>query len=349
MGAMGTALISVWAGETVKFSHGTKRVTLPDSIHQGLDFERFSPNQRSRGEVETPTYLDIPSHSINSGTSIKNKKLQDYIDQRLNWIFVTPDSSSSTMTTEEAFGIRKSSFEEPNQKKKVVQKFMEGVQNEGKKEKKDESKRFTDDDDDELSGKNKDKSLSSLNSSQSNGKASDKASDKATDKNYRSMNSVSFSSMREYDDSTAGILPENSTGDSSFDAILKGSSALKDEKIAQGGGSAWKPGQDFQQILRPTKVIASINGPNDPVNQAGDTSRSSLQPVVGGLDSMDRFSTRSDSMIKMGAINRSAFGGSDDYSSRIFGSSSLSPAMITPPTPIIQPKSSILEIPKRKF
>ena len=93
-GAFGIAVLSVWAGETIQFSRGSKRIILPDSVHQQVDLEKYAPSQRNGGEVETPAYLDIPTGSFNSGTPIKNKKLQDYIDQRLNWIFVTPDSSS---------------------------------------------------------------------------------------------------------------------------------------------------------------------------------------------------------------------------------------------------------------
>jgi hypothetical protein len=117
---------------------------------------------------------------------------------------------------------------------------------------------------------------------------------------------------------------------------------------------AWA--EEFRQLLEaPSGRLASPSNPNDPINLLDDASRQQINPVTGqlpgalplvierrdGLDPLHRFSPleRPKGLSPLPEAN-----------TRVLGSSSLSPAIVTPPQPALTPaQPTVLEIPKRKF
>ncbi|MBI4659232.1 MAG: hypothetical protein HY735_10355 [Verrucomicrobia bacterium] len=138
-------------------------------------------------------------------------------------------------------------------------------------------------------------------------------------------------------------MPSGPNGISQFlNQTFAGSSAGDREKELRA--------QEFEKLLKGPRLLPSRN--NDPINSLPDGTRQELNPIRG-----TRLDEDSASAVKaFGAGNLPGLGAPlrpglfDSFNAKVLGSSSLAPSIAAPPpSPIMNAKPPVLEIPRRKF
>ena len=352
---------SLVAAERLIVSPSRERILLPDDLEHQQELERrFSGSMQKRqgggasldGLVSPP-----PSSSVPGG--INSKKLQQFIDQRQNWIFSTPQSLDKQSSMNEAFGVRDSAEEAEEKSKGTVEKFMQGSNKRNSTQER--NKRPSNDEDSSLDKKESDPFLSSststnsLNSLKSFSKSTDSMSETiASAQNGSSSNQVA-SSTSDASQKEMSLLKDARTGSQtglqsasnfkevSFADILKGARGAKDDFLAS------QRSPSFQDILKPQKP-GFLTGPGDPASTALDNTRNPLQPfspLSGGLSFEPK--NRTDGIGLGGPDRLNGIKGFDDLNTKVFGHSFSLPSAATQINPALQPKPTMLEIPRRNF
>ncbi len=320
------SILAVHAGDPIKFSPSGDKVALPDknTKENKLDGPIKGGSGESVGDYELPTSMPAtPSSTV----LFNNKKLQELIDQRKNWIFMTPE-----MTMGEGNGIFEKAktsneaapdlFETGGKSKKVVERYIENK--------------------DHLNKPSIRVNTEKLEEELSSGKASKGMITGKMTKDNGSNNS---------DEGGAQIgTTEMGAEDALYRATeLRGRGfGLKSSGFLDSATQRkMEADRRFQQLLHPAAPAA----PSDPMQMMADETAKDMQPVtVKSLESLagDKISTSGN---PFGDPNQAAFPRRfGSINATISGSSSLSPAMIAPsPTVQLMSQPVVLPLPKRKF
>ena len=334
------------------------------SSGNGLDF--LTPNSSLGPMIDTPMIQPPPTPR----TPLTREK-KEAIDRQKNWIFVTPQNSNET--PEALLGVRKEKIlTEEKEFKGVMQSYMEKDKKNGKDDKdKDERTDRKNDQDSSSRTNSTEKSRDQLDPGQDEARfglksdplpdplgredkrARKDSKDREDNKDGSSRSGVqSVFSRGDGDSSTGRIASPFELERSSF---LSSGSSVPVKKTEEQ--KAWA--NEFKQMLEGRALPGehrSGSGFGDPINAPlQDASRQPMNPTVGSSgDFMRPSETRSsfDTLNRPGGmegISRPAT--MSDMSTKMLGTSSLSPAVIAPPQPtvFVQPKPMVLEIPRRKF
>lgn len=351
-----TSLIGASPSAPVTFSSSsrTNSVVMPSALEQDLKYERLKSGpgriKSSDDSPEISTSMPaVPGEGVNV---FRNKKLQEWIDQQSNWIFINEPAGNKFFTSEGMQDKLDASFSGNNGRSKLtIDKYFESLQ-------KDQNPS-----DKKLNGKNLKSTASELNENSnsllpddnnSSSKAPNKSSLPLSDFNNRSLDSKLDPGKLPINQGVdLGAIPEVKESLSSL--YRSGMMSSREERLYQ---EHLQSERNFYQMLHPgEKLPASLlpSGQNDPINQMVDTSRSSVQPVTAPtMDELDATGKSRGSGIFNASANlpqSRSTSYNDMLNAKVFGSSSLSPTAINPAPSsyYVQPKPAILEIPKRKF
>lgn len=318
------------APATIKFSPSGDDVALPDNNAR----EHKSDGPLKGGSAESSEMYELPTASPTTPSSsvlFNNKKLQELIDQRKNWIYMTPEMSMESESSD--LGIPKASkelgandlFDKGGKSKKVVERYMESQDKQNSLRARSNLDRL----DDDLSLGKEDKSLGTGIGKASNPMA---ASSPITRFNSAISQSTLTSSVLDRGGLGYGL---KTSGYQDYSTQMRMESDLR-----------------FQQLLRPSTSKAPANGtPNDPMRLLADGTSQELQPVTGkSLEDIAAEKPKS-TIDPFGDPNQGAFPrGFGSVNPTIMGQSSLSPAIIAPvPTSRLMAQPAVLPLPKRKF
>jgi hypothetical protein len=331
----------------IKFSSsGTNDVNL---MPPAQDLERqLQRIQNATGRKSADDTPDVPAFSPANGegvTVIRNKKLQEWLDQQQNWIFVNPASEGKFPSAEGVQEKENAYFDNNNGKpKKTVDKYFDDLRLEQSSNPKSPQNAI-------LESGHAGNSLDLNDSSTVGAKAASKFFPGTSDPNAQTLGArwntqrstdkqnANFGAMRELKDPSSAL--------STIDFLSPREERLRQERLQMD--------REYMQLLHPDKTSAGLPmaGANDPINHMVDTSRSSVQPVTA--PTVDEISAASKGNGYFGqnsglVPSRQPTSYDEMLSVKAFGQSSLSPSMIAPIAPIMaQPKPAVLEIPRRKF
>ena len=315
------SILAVHAGDAIKFSPSGDDVALPDKNVK----ERKVDGPVKGGSSDFRGMDDLPSAMPTTPSSsmlFNNKKLQELIDQRKNWIYMTPEMSMESVNSSfEKDKSRKETvpnlFEADGQSKKVVERYLESQERKA-------AARFRGNSDE-------------LDSQLTRGKAgkgfiSGKVSKENSPESSAEVNNAGAENPMirpTLDINRPGFGPKSRGGQDYATQVRMDSD------------------QRFQQLLRPT----TGNPAEDPMRMLSDGTSQELQPVTGkSLESIAGEKTKS-TMDPFGDPNQGAFPrGFGKINSTVMGSSSLSPAIIAPiPGSALMAQPAVLPLPRRKF
>ncbi len=319
---------------------------------KGLDF--LTPNSSLGPIIDTP--MITPPQQPRMPLT---RERQEAIDRKKNWIFVTPQNS--TETPESLLGVRKEKeFGEDKEFKGVMQSYLEKDNRKDKADKKndkDPSSRTNNTEkvrdeldpgqDDTRFGLKSDPLPSPLERDDKRSRKDAKDREEKKDSSDRSGAPSVFTRMNG-ESSTGSIAAPFELDRSSF---LSSGSSVPARKTEEQ--KAWA--DEFKQLLdgRPL-VNERRSGLGDPINALNDATRQPLNPVVSNPGELSRPTENRNAFdsINRGAgmdgISRPA--GLPELSTKMLGTSSLSPTVIAPQSQVyVQPRPTVLEIPRRKF
>jgi hypothetical protein len=335
-------LVSSQAADKARISSSDGKVLSPEVNQQQRELEKLlnmsGPKKPNTENLSVPF---IPPGDSNP-TVFRNKKLEQYMDQQRNWIFLTPQMNNQPLSPEEILGIKNTTPTSDNRSEKTVERYWR-LQDKQEQTAANRTKKEDPSEDSKVDPIRN--SGFSWNSAQTPVSGLIKASDNGDPLRVAGLNtnSTHFS---------PSAIADPSFADASFTALLQGASAHRQDPSRT---QPFSPGKDFQQLLNPTKPAVPLGGLNDPMNLFTDGSRNSLQPVVASsLDSWDQGKTRRDPFSQFQDLNSpnrlNRLNAFDELNAKVFGSSSLAPTLSTAPaSPATQPKPIVFEIPKRKF
>lgn len=318
------------AAEPIKFSPSGDDLALPDNNIS----EHKTDGPLKGGSTESPGSYELPTVTPTTPSSsvlFNNKKLQELIDQRKNWIYMTPEMSMESENS--SVGTPKASkelgandlFDKGGKSKKVVERYMESQDKQSSLRARSNSNRL----DDDLSLEKEDKNMGTGIGKVSN---SMESSSPIT----RLNSTISQSTL------TSPVLNRGGLGYG-----LK-TSGYQDYSTQMRMESDLR----FQQLLRPSSSKAPANGtPNDPMRLLADGTSQEMQPVTGkSLEDIAAEKPKS-TIDPFGDPNQGAFSrGFGSVNPTIMGQSSLSPAIIAPaPASRLMAQPAVLPLPKRKF
>jgi len=321
------SLLAVHAGDPIKFSPSGDAVVLPDKNAKENKFD----GPIKGGSEESPGMYELPTATPSSPSSsvlFNNKKLQELIDQRKNWIYMTPEMSMESGNTgfEKDKSTREAAselFDKGGKSKKVVERYME----------------------------NQDRQ----NTLRNRANADRVDAELNLEKGGMGMGGGNVSNERESTVVNPGFnstVPQSALSSPLRDLRRIGFSAKSSSFQDYGSQMRMESDQRFQQLLHPSANKASVNGaPNDPMRLLADGTSQELQPVTGkSLETLAGEKTKS-ATDPFGDPNQAAFPRSfGSINSTIFGPSSLSPAIIAPaPGSALMSQPIVLPLPKRKF
>lgn len=318
----------------------------------GLDF--LTPNNSLGPVIDTPMITPPPQPRMPL-----TRERQEANDRKKNWIFVTPQTS--TETPESLLGVRKEKdFNEDKEFKGVMQSYLEKDDKKDKadnKNDKDPSSRTNNtekvrDDldpgqDDTRFGLKSDPLSSPMDRDDKRGRKDSKDREEKKDSPERSRSTSVFTRMNG-ESSTGSIATPFELDRSSFLSSGNASPVRKTEDR-----KAWD--NEFKQLLEGGPSISERrSGLGDPINALNDATRQPLNPTVSAPSDFARpIESRGafDSLNRPGGMEGlSRPANLTDFSTKMLGTSSLSPAIVAPPQQVfVQPKPMVLEIPRRKF
>jgi hypothetical protein len=352
--ALGFGAGAAMAADGLRISGSSSNLVTPDSLRQQKQVEKLINSIERRGPGVTPPEVPYvpPAPTSESPSKFRNKKLEEFIEQRQNWIYLTPDMLNKQSSSDDTFGVRNSDkWQSPTgNSKKVVERYFDSLKKEQSTANPNQKLGPRDGDSkDGLDGNSTDreKVARSGNGLDSKpvwmqngteipgvGKTQEATLEKI----------LSPGRLREEDKTLA-----TSASADSFSALLHGSSGSREDR---GFAAPWQSTKDFQQLLHPPKLILPVGGANDPVNLMPDTTRNSVQPVIpSGLDDLGRGTTRPElfgQVPNLDLRNRDRLSTFDLMNVKAFGASAL-PRVEPPASTLIQPKPGILPVPHRKF
>ncbi|HEY6166941.1 MAG TPA: hypothetical protein VI454_02795 [Verrucomicrobiae bacterium] len=320
-------------------------------------FSPLAPNSPVSGVVEMPWLMPQQQNNPNFRLPLSREKMEE-ADRKKDWIFASPRDKA--YSAEKMLGVR-----DDSEALKVMDKEFKGVMQRylEKGDKKNDANK------DETSATNSSSEATAKNETQEpveSGSDRYRPIGQRGDSGFGSKSSTSSTEPRQGSSlmepgSAASLFRGPGEFNSSFslysDSPRMGSLPTADARPDKTESQkAWA--NEFKQLLNSGPAIGGASSPfgrgNDPVNFFNDATRQPVNPVVGsGLDSLGRpglskspFDTRPSGFD--GLARPSGF---NDAAPQIFGSSSLSPAVLAPTVPsvIAAPRPGVLEIPKRKF
>ena len=341
----------------VTFSGSTTNDIMPSALERERQLERIKNSSgRTPGAEEIPDKpFNLPSNSEGT-TTFHNKKLQQMLDRRSNWIFVTDDVDAKQLTPEELFGVSNSNpLQESGKTKGVIEKYFEKNQ----KEQNPSGKNSDNGPKDGLDSKDKSTSATDTEDPLSNPGSRSRNSSRAKDKESGMDKDVYSDSGHPTaaSGSNPSLIPEATTSmptTTTPTGFRSGYMTAREERLRH---EKLQNDQKYYQLFHPGEAQPSLaaSGPNDPINQMVDTTRNPLQPTTAPtLTDLDPLGNSKANNPFLPSPN-SGFGGRQGnldalLGGRAFGSSSLSPSFMPPPAPVmIQPKPAVLEVPRRKF
>ncbi len=332
--AAGVAL----AADKIRFSEQPENTTSPNQQPKGDLSHPFERKQGSPGGIDVGPLPPPPN-----ANNVRDPKLEEWIDQKKNWMFVTP--ADSDRAVEEMFNVREYKFDE-----------LGG----GKKPKSQIDRYF------EHAAEARRKMSSKLDNRT---KGSDEGEDEAVEGGSivgLPLESGAFSPIQPTSDldpsawgrrgPELGNPASASPGDPSprnFNSI----EVLGLRRRGFGGGSSQFFGQEQreQRLEEFQKTLGIVNPVRpallrDPINLQIDGTRQPINPILG--TGSPGIGTGLDTGLR--GVGSAGLGGpspiSDIISSRPVSGSSLSPAVRIPSAPVVfQPRPAVLEIPRRKF
>jgi hypothetical protein len=321
------SILAIKAGDSIKFSPSGDDVALPENNTK----EHKIDGPIKHGSDELPGMYELPTASPSSPSSsvlFNNKKLQELIDQRKNWIYMTPEMSmeSSPFAPEKEKSSKEAVselFDNGGKSKKVVERYMENQEQQSISRSQANASRL----DEELN-------LGADGKSKNAGKTSNSSETAIANPGFN--NPMSENSLSSPMQGASGLgLSRKSFGYQDYTTQLRTESDLR-----------------FQQLLRPTANKTSMSGTSsDPMRMLVDGTSQEMQPVTGkSLEAIAAEKKKSMTGL-FGDPNQSAFPRSfGSVDSTIVGASSLSPAIIAPTsTSPLMAQPAVLPLPKRKF
>lgn len=336
------------AADAIKFSRSTNSVVLPDELNK--EFNAKGPGN-FKDNYDPMGYMPYVPPAQSSGAVLyNNKKLQEFIDQRKNWIFVTPDVSMETMK-ESLEGKKASpntsmeslSGAESAKSSRMVDRYMKQLDanRETPAVKRNSSSRM-----DEELGLAGPRNIG-VADLQSLGNAKAGESSGGMDHMYRGTpGSSSSGGGGNNDRSSSSLAPAMSSPGQQHNAM----GTLDRSKMLQTEAD-----KRFQQLLRPMSAadVSLAGSSSDPINGASDSTTRSLQPTTSlSLEHLANDRVGRDPMGNLNPGNGQArqVGIFGEMNARVAGGSSLTPAFIVPsPAAGVAPQPLVLPMPKRKF
>jgi hypothetical protein len=331
-----------WAGDKIILSDRNDAIT---NRPLRLDISRRESDlEKNLGLPERKPSLDSSSGIFVVPSSprprlISRQQLQE-LDRRKNWIYVTPEMMTQSLSANEALNVREMDLEGNSAKpKKVMQLYMDRMMNEPQSTNRFAKGSLTQsnmfDNPSRAGGSQTGQNLSGLPRTSELNTSPPLGSDRA-------LNPLSGLPI---------AYPENlflSSGSPLFSVLDPAVSPFQEltRQMHQ------RADQEFQQLLRPTKSGLPLGGPNDPINYLTDTTRKELQPVLPRKpEETARGKDLRDPLAFQHGLGRGLqHGGFDDLNSKVLGPSSLAPAIVSPaPPPSVAPRPISFEPPKRKF
>jgi hypothetical protein len=336
----------------VIFSGSSTNDVMPSAEERERQLERIKNSSGRSSSPETiPDKPFIAPANSEGTTTFHNKKLQQLLEQRSNWIFETEDTAAKPLTSDELFGVvDTSTLLDGGKSKGLVERYFE----KNRKEQTPSDKTSRNGAHDTLDSEDKESATAFDDDPLTNPGFRDRNSSRTKDKES-GMDNATYSDPRRLpaaSGANTGLTLEGKV-------ILPGGShsgfiSAREERLRQDKLQA---DQRYYQLFHPGEVSPGLGttGPNDPINQMVDTTRNPLQPTTApSLTDLDALGN-SRANNPFGSAPNTGFGARQGgldalLSGRAFGSSSLSPTLMPPPAPImVQPKPAVLEIPKRKF
>lgn len=349
---LGLCLSSASAADRLRVTGSTSPVQTPEALQKQKELEKLMNSvQRPASEASPPDVPYIPPTS-DSPSKFRNKRLEEWIEQRQNWIFLTPDMLNKQMTAEQALGVRtEDKWQSPKgESRKPMERYFDKLQKEQQKLDSDQmTTKVNDGDGRDLtpSQRNRTDSNSWLSNPKGNWLQYDKTAIPGSGKTPESGLDKLLGPSKFGDETNPTA---TSSADDAFAALLHGMSGAK---AARGQPGFGQPEVDFQQLLRPpVRSSIPLAGPNDPVNLIPDMTKSPVQPIIpNSLDEPGRKTLRGDQFGQLPNLdvpNRGRLSAFDEMNVRAFGPSA-APTITTPASTIIQPRPGILPVPRRKF
>lgn len=345
------SIAPAFAGESIKFADrpGAVRPAKPEAGRsEEKPFDSLSPSDSIGAVLETPR-----SPMLSSRPNARTQKQQaDERDRQKNWIFPTAEKEEEPVNLQELFDVQTDPLGLDDKKRqKVIERFLEEF--DGKKDK---------------DGKNKDRDghaariLRPRNADPNDrdylAEREDSTDfDHAREKDRKKEERFGISNVVMQDEPLVGENIRSPLGSVRND--LFGSEAANRimQKKNQPGGQS-----ELDKFLSPK--TAAGNGPGvglidpksfgalDPINLFSDTTRQSLNPVVGinpeeGARKANPFGAPAPANF---SAPNPALTGLDRVGSGFLGQSSYGPSISAPAPPLrAPPKPIILELPTRKF
>lgn len=345
----------------VTFSSSSTNDIMPSVLERERQLERIkNASGRSPSVDDVPDKpFSLPSNT-EGPTTFHNKKLQQMLDRRSNWIFVTEDVDAKQPTAEELFGVGDSkALQESGKPKGVIEKYFEKNQKDpnlsGKNSENRSENRSDNRSKDSLDSWDKANSATGPEDPLSNPGSRSRNSLRGKDKEAGADNHAYSDAGRVpgASDANPSLNPEGTTS-TLLSTHRSGLMTTREERLRQ---DKLQSDQRYYQLFHPgaTQPGLAAGGPNDPINQMVDTTRNPLQPttaptltdldVVGNSKANNPFAPSPNSGFSGRQGNMDTLLGG-----RVFGSSSLSPSFMAPSAPaLVQPKPAVLEVPRRKF
>ncbi len=335
------------AADAINFSRSTNTVVLPDDVRKDIDAK--GPSDLKEG-YDPMGYMPYVAPRQSPGAVLyNNKKLQEFIDQRKNWIFVTPDVSMQNMkesleggnTAMPNSSLNSDSFNKTDAaKSRIVDRYMQQLDSnrDSSTAKRNSSRKV-----EEELGLAGPRNLG-INDLQSLGNAKSGGENAGgTDYMYRS---TPGSSGRNDDRANSSLAPTMTSPGQQQNAM----GTLDRSKMLQTESE-----KRFQQLLRPLSAtdVSLAGSSSDPINGASDSTTRSLQPTTSlSLENLANDRVGRDPMGSLNPGNTPArqMGIFGEMNARVAGGSSLTPAFIVPsPAAGVAPQPLVLPLPKRKF
>jgi hypothetical protein len=322
------------AGEKIRFTDEPNNSAPP--TRPKPEFSRpfeFKPNGPGTAEV-TP----LPPPTPNS--KVRDPRIEEFIDQKKNWIFGTPPRPDSEEALKEVFNIREYKFDEVFERKSksaVDRYFDRDVE-----ARKEIGARLNARDPGEMIDSEDAEEISVLGLPVDQQARPSFAPGADLDPNIAARAKSDFSSA--VTDGPTELRP------SIFNSAEVLGFSRRDFGNEFGPSSIQE--QREQRMLEFQRILSGNSGGvlRDPINAQPDRTRQAINPIVGTRS--QGLSSGLDGGLSSGGALSGSIGGSpisDVLAPRIPIGSSLAPAAILPAAPTFAPRPAVLEIPRRKF
>jgi len=336
------------AGEKIRFTDQSEKIASPG---KGLKEDFSRPFDLKRSGPSGAEVAPLPPPSPSGKT--RDPKVDEWIDQKKNWIFNTPSKLDSEAVLKEIFNVREYKFDELGSERKsksAIDRYFERAA----QDRKEISARYR--------GNAKDRTTANDRDAETSRIEDDRAEeDSITALPTEPGAPSSISPGTELDSapltrrgaqlgdplsvSPGDIMPRNFNSAEVF--------GMPRRSFGGGSGQFTAPNQrelrmqEFQKMLGATPVKPGLLA--DPINLQRDATRQAINPVAGGGPSSLSLDT---GLSGIGAV-QSAVGRlpiSEAINPQLPSRSSLAPGVIMPSSPsFVHRPPAVLEIPRRKF